>query len=179
MNSIENISHGLKCDNPTCGWKDEHIPMSEWESYIDSPCPKCGQNILTREDFNNACMLIAMAELDLSNADLGSIIGDDELEEIKRQLTEQGISGAENLTKDGQVIVSFDTHKGIRMVGIQAVEPGYQVCDICNRNGCTGIIEEYSSDSSCSCHINPPCSHCTDPRTFCPECEWDLKEDQQ
>lgn len=43
----------------------------------------------------------------------------------------------------------------------------------CNRNGCAGIIDEHSTETSCSCHINPPCSHCTDSREYCPVCEWE------
>lgn len=48
---------------------------------------------------------------------------------------------------------------------------GYEKGDVCNRNGCTGIIEEYER-RGCSCHINPPCSACTEPRAFCSVCDW-------
>jgi hypothetical protein len=47
----------------------------------------------------------------------------------------------------------------------------------CNRNGCTGIIDE-EEKRSCSCHINPPCSSCTDDRAYCPECGWSGREEQ-
>jgi len=57
-------------------------------------------------------------------------------------------------------------------------EFGYLEGETCNRNGCNGIIEQYSSDSSCSCHINPPCSYCVDDRHYCPECDWHGKDDQ-
>jgi hypothetical protein len=49
--------------------------------------------------------------------------------------------------------------------------------DICNRKGCMGIIDE-TEKKGCSCHINPPCSSCTEPRAFCPVCGWDGKEEQ-
>lgn len=49
----------------------------------------------------------------------------------------------------------------------------------CDRNGCTGIIQEREADASCSCHIHPPCSHCTTDRHFCPECGWDAEEERQ
>lgn len=48
----------------------------------------------------------------------------------------------------------------------------------CNRNGCVGIIDEHDSEGSCSCHINPPCSHCTTAREYCPECGWEASDDQ-
>lgn len=55
--------------------------------------------------------------------------------------------------------------------------------EICNRNPigklahtCKGIIAEHPVEN-CSCHINPPCSSCTDPRGYCPECGWEAKND--
>ena len=44
--------------------------------------------------------------------------------------------------------------------------------DICNREGCQGVIDEYEGDGSCSCHINPPCSYCVESREYCPLCGW-------
>lgn len=58
------------------------------------------------------------------------------------------------------------------------IEFGYLKGEKCNRDSCSGVIEEYESESGCSCHINPPCSHCTDSRSYCPECDWDGREEQ-
>ena len=55
---------------------------------------------------------------------------------------------------------------------------GYLKGEICNRGGCLGIIEEHELDGGCSCHINPPCSYCTTSREYCPECDWDGREEQ-
>lgn len=41
----------------------------------------------------------------------------------------------------------------------------------CWRNGCQGVIAEHEVEN-CSCHISPPCSACTTPREYCPECDW-------
>ena len=49
---------------------------------------------------------------------------------------------------------------------------GFQQGDRCNRNGCIGVIDVHPSEN-CSCHISPPCSSCTAPRNFCPECDWE------
>lgn len=57
-------------------------------------------------------------------------------------------------------------------------EIGYLKGESCNRNGCDGVIDEHESESSCSCHINPPCSYCTDSREYCPVCEWEGREEQ-
>ena len=53
---------------------------------------------------------------------------------------------------------------------------GFLDGEICNRDGCDGIIEQSEIDS-CSCHINPPCPACTEPRGYCPKCDWDEKEE--
>ena len=49
---------------------------------------------------------------------------------------------------------------------------GNEEGDICNRFGCDGVIKEHPR-RSCSCHINPPCSACVEPRGFCDKCGWD------
>ena len=57
---------------------------------------------------------------------------------------------------------------------------GYEKGEICNRNHykCKGVIDEYESElDGCSCHINPPCSFCTEDRNYCPECGWEGKDD--
>ena len=56
--------------------------------------------------------------------------------------------------------------------------PGYLKGETCNRNGCAGVIDEHPTEASCSCHINPPCSYCTDAREHCPECNWEGRDEQ-
>lgn len=56
-------------------------------------------------------------------------------------------------------------------------DPGYIEGEICGRNGCTGVIAEQPVEN-CSCHINPPCGACTEPREYCPECEWRLVDEE-
>ena len=54
---------------------------------------------------------------------------------------------------------------------------GFEDGSRCGRMGCAGKIEIHPSDN-CSCHISPPCSSCTSPRAFCPECDWQEKDDE-
>lgn len=42
---------GLKCDNPSCDWRDMSIKTQDYKKYIDYKCPKCGENVLTKKDY--------------------------------------------------------------------------------------------------------------------------------
>ena len=57
-----------------------------------------------------------------------------------------------------------------------SIELGYVEGDVCNRNGCHGIVAEHPVEN-CSCHIDPPCSECTSDRSYCSECDWEGKDD--
>lgn len=41
---------GIKCD--FCDWEDISVTAEQYESYINKPCPSCGDNLLRQEDFN-------------------------------------------------------------------------------------------------------------------------------
>lgn len=44
---------GIKCDNPTCTYKDDSVTVENYGHYINCPCPKCGQNLLTLEAYKH------------------------------------------------------------------------------------------------------------------------------
>ena len=49
-------------------------------------------------------------------------------------------------------------------------------CNFCTHQGSTEYCNGCSipdDDRCCSCHINPPCSACTDKKLTCPECGWE------
>ena len=58
------------------------------------------------------------------------------------------------------------------------MELGYVEGEVCNRDGCKGLIKERAVEN-CSCHAvpMPPCRACTDPRGYCSECDWDESDD--
>lgn len=55
-------------------------------------------------------------------------------------------------------------------------EIGYCEGEVCNRDGCEGVIH-IPGPKNCSCHISPPCGECTSDRTCCPECDWVAVDD--
>lgn len=54
---------------------------------------------------------------------------------------------------------------------------GYEAGETCNRKNCLGVIELCEVENGCSCHINPPCPVCSNPREFCPECGYERIDD--
>ena len=84
---IEPGSGGIKCDN--CDFKDDTVLISDWVNWIDKPCPKCGENLLTKEDFDLSAKTLKVIDFinGLSEEDinkLGELIP--EVEQLKNQL---------------------------------------------------------------------------------------------
>ena len=42
---------GIKCDNTKCDYEDMSIKYSDYEAWLNKPCPKCGDNLLTEKDY--------------------------------------------------------------------------------------------------------------------------------
>jgi hypothetical protein len=53
--------NGLRCDE--CDWKDETIPLDDYEKWLDKPCPKCGAIVLTHEQLGYLYMMIEIADV--------------------------------------------------------------------------------------------------------------------
>lgn len=54
---------GLKCDSSSCDYIDMSIKLEEYESYINSPCPKCGEPLLTQADFDQVQNILKMVSM--------------------------------------------------------------------------------------------------------------------
>jgi hypothetical protein len=61
-NNVEMFESGLKCDSPLCDWSDMTITFDSYKDWINRPCPKCGESVLTQGDFENAEQLRLMYE---------------------------------------------------------------------------------------------------------------------
>jgi predicted nucleic acid-binding Zn-ribbon protein len=53
---------GIKCDVPNCDYRKEDVSVSDYENWLNKPCPKCGSNLLTQEDYDATKALISLAE---------------------------------------------------------------------------------------------------------------------
>lgn len=49
---------------------------------------------------------------------------------------------------------------------------GKNAGEVCNREGCTGIMQQPQKHEDCYCHVEPPCSYCAEPKeNVCSKCE--------
>lgn len=128
MNNIELATSGLKCDNPKCDWEDLTIKVEDWEKHINARCPKCGQNILTEKDYENAKILLAMA-------DLINVMTPEQLKKLSEGADQEAIAKGNSVFKDTvgmellnspnekeAVILSFETHNEIKCASIRKAD---------------------------------------------------------
>lgn len=55
----------IVCDNPQCDYKIDN-PTGQFDSdvsiYLNMPCPECGENLLTQEDYVNSLKMIKVVK---------------------------------------------------------------------------------------------------------------------
>jgi hypothetical protein len=90
------ISHGIKCDNTNCDWNDESIPTSQFIDWLNKPCPKCGENLLTEEDYNSYLIFVKKLE------EINELYPPKEGEELYHSV--------------------YDIHNGIHLVSLEKVD---------------------------------------------------------
>ena len=54
---------GIKCDAPGCDYREDDVPMEDYEEWLDRECPECGANLLTEADLNTVKMMVAMVSI--------------------------------------------------------------------------------------------------------------------
>lgn len=61
---------GIRCDNKDCNYEDNTVTRLNYPEYIDKPCPKCGDILLTQKDFEAFASIenmVADFNLDMSD----------------------------------------------------------------------------------------------------------------
>lgn len=55
---MENVIEitGIKCDNAQCDYRDDSVKFDEYPQWVNKPCPECGENLLTQENYD-ACLI--------------------------------------------------------------------------------------------------------------------------
>lgn len=54
---------GLKCDNPDCDYVNVNVNVEDYEKWLNAKCPKCGEILLTEEDYENVKMLMELTKM--------------------------------------------------------------------------------------------------------------------
>ncbi len=125
--NIETTHSGIKCDNPNCSYTDETATFETYRNYLDKPCPNCGENLLTEDDFNRAEAI--RLTVDLINSvpkefleELSGEITPERIEELKSSPMFADAIGKENLSEGNMVSISVQTHKEIKVTEIKKVD---------------------------------------------------------
>lgn len=50
-------NHLIVCDNENCDYEIQ-ITIDNLKNYLNKPCPKCGENLLTKQDYQNSINLL-------------------------------------------------------------------------------------------------------------------------
>ena len=91
------------CDNPSCDYKVENPggdPRADLSDWVDKPCPKCGENLLTQEDYelHNKMMVLLDAIVDL-------------IPESKEPIPEDKMVTGIIKARDGKISLTIDKKK--------------------------------------------------------------------
>lgn len=70
---------GIVCDNESCDYEAMGVTFEQYPEWVNKPCPKCGDNLLTEEDYQDAVDFRATIEAINS-------FGAGELEQIGQQI---------------------------------------------------------------------------------------------
>lgn len=113
---IEDLSEGnIKCDNSSCDYVVNNVKWEDTESYLNKPCPKCGENLLTEEDYEifNFFMKGMNALSNIPKETLDNFYDSVIPEEIKQKISE--ILEKEGISEDEEIIMSVHAHKGLNI----------------------------------------------------------------
>ncbi|WP_291566766.1 MULTISPECIES: hypothetical protein [unclassified Clostridium] len=62
-NALELNIGGIKCDNPNCDYNSMDVKVAEYDKWLNKPCPKCGESLLTEEDYKNVQFLMKFVDM--------------------------------------------------------------------------------------------------------------------
>lgn len=118
--NIDLSSGGLQCDNVNCDFIDHSIPSADYDNWINRPCPKCGENLLTLEDFLNVRLLEKQV------AWINSLTKE-QIDELAKHVDIKAIPFMADLKEedlDKTMSVQIDTHKGITFKNLVVLGDG-------------------------------------------------------
>lgn len=76
---LDSHIQGLQCDNSNCDYSNPDIPFEQYEQFVNCPCPKCGQLLLTPQAYKMYVAMKSMGNL-LTKITRGQKENDQELQ---------------------------------------------------------------------------------------------------
>ena len=61
--NVEVFAGGIECDNPKCDYVKEDVEVSDYHNWLNKPCPKCGENLLTQEDYDKIQIFMGLVDM--------------------------------------------------------------------------------------------------------------------
>ena len=121
MNKEERVGvkiSGLTCDNTECDYQND-VPFEEYENWLNKPCPKCNENLLTQDDLDTTLALNALAKMfnELSDEEVADLIP------ISSEEANQDFCEENNLpTGTERVSIKIKVNNGIHIESITPAE---------------------------------------------------------
>ena len=108
MKNIEKIESGICCDNTECTYEDKTVESDDYINWVNKPCPECGENLLTEEDYLTSLNLDILVNLVNS-------MTTEELDTMSRDLGNIGFD------KDDILQTTVKIHKGIHIKDVKVI----------------------------------------------------------
>lgn len=94
---------GLKCDNKGCDFVDNTISFEDYPNWINKPCPKCGENLLTEQDYYTVKTMF----------DIANLINDSLPEELEKENPDEIAKLTVNLNGTGKIGLDLSIENNI------------------------------------------------------------------
>lgn len=106
---IKASSMGIKCDNEDCGWYDWSVTQDQYPDYVDKPCPCCGDNLLTREDYENVQKVL----------DIYKVFNSRMMESFPNHNSKDYVVGCSSFDKNGRI---YNTEEDFKNDSLESPE---------------------------------------------------------
>lgn len=121
MNKEEKVGlkiNGLTCDNTECDYQND-VPFEEYQDWLNKPCPKCGENLLTEDDLATTLALTELVKMfnEISDEDVASLLGKS-TEDANKEFCEEN----DLPTGTERVSVKIKVHNGVHIESITPAE---------------------------------------------------------
>jgi len=103
MNQLKMNIGGIKCDNKGCNFKDMTVLFEDYDKWLNKPCPECGSNLLTQQDFDTVKLLMDITGI--INECVPGVAEDEELFRMSVEFNGTGrvvFSDIEPIEKEGE-----------------------------------------------------------------------------